>query len=105
VVLAFLFAVSLTQFGAAALGDGIEGIKHQSVALFTILLALVLAALPQSRSSEPRWGRNSSVGGPSSATRSRFAGGFGQNGGTSSSTKTSSPAKPTRKIVDDDASL
>jgi hypothetical protein len=105
VVLAFLFAVSLTQFGAAALGDGIEGIKHQSVALFTILLALVLAALPQSRSSEPRWGRNSSVGGPSSAERSRFAGGFGQNGGTSSSTKTSSPAKPTRKIVDDDASL
>jgi hypothetical protein len=43
VVLAFLLAVSLTQFGTAALGDGIEGIKHQSVALFTILLAVVLA--------------------------------------------------------------
>jgi hypothetical protein len=43
VVLAFLFTVSVTQFGTAALGDGIEGIKHQSVALFTILLALVLA--------------------------------------------------------------
>jgi hypothetical protein len=43
VVLAFLFAVSLTQFGTAALGDGIEGIKHQSVALFAILLAVVLA--------------------------------------------------------------
>jgi hypothetical protein len=44
VVLAFLFAVLLTQFGTAALGDGIEGIKHQSIALFTLLLALVLAA-------------------------------------------------------------
>jgi hypothetical protein len=43
VVLAFLLVVSLTQFGTAALGDGIEGIKHQSVALFTILLAVVLA--------------------------------------------------------------
>ncbi|MFI5583603.1 hypothetical protein ACIA5G_01090 [Amycolatopsis sp. NPDC051758] len=43
VVLAFLLAVSLTQFGTAALGDGIEGIKHQSVALFTVLLAVVLA--------------------------------------------------------------
>ncbi|WP_410667312.1 hypothetical protein [Amycolatopsis sp. cmx-4-68] len=44
VVLAFLFAVSVTQFGTAALGDGIEGVKHQSVALFTILLALVLCS-------------------------------------------------------------
>lgn len=105
VVLAFLLTVSLTQFGTAALGDGIEGVKHQSVALFTILLALVLAALPQSRSSEPRWGRNSSVGGPSSAGGTRSDAGLGQNGGTSSSTNTSSPAKPTRKIVDDDASL
>jgi hypothetical protein len=43
VVLAFLFTVSATQFGMAALGDGIEGVKHQSVALFTLLLALVLA--------------------------------------------------------------
>ena len=43
VVLAFLVTVSVTQFGLAALGDGIEGIKHQSVALFTLLLALVLA--------------------------------------------------------------
>ncbi|MGW5715488.1 glycan biosynthesis hexose transferase WsfD [Amycolatopsis sp. NPDC003865] len=105
VVLAFLLAVSLTQFGTAALGDGIEGVKHQSVALFTLLLALVLAALPQSRSREPRWGRNSSVGGPSSAGETGRGDGFGQNGGTSSSTNTSSPASPTRKIVDDDASL
>jgi hypothetical protein len=43
VVLAFLLVVSVTQFGLAGLGDGIEGIKHQSVALFTLLLALVLA--------------------------------------------------------------
>ncbi|MCR6486378.1 hypothetical protein M8542_26470 [Amycolatopsis sp. OK19-0408] len=43
VVLAFLFTVSVTQFATAALGDGIEGVKHQSVALFTILLAVVLA--------------------------------------------------------------
>ncbi|WP_326945605.1 hypothetical protein OG439_39560 [Amycolatopsis sp. NBC_01307] len=43
VVLAFLLVVSVTQFGMAALGDGIEGVKHQSVALFTLLLALVLA--------------------------------------------------------------
>ncbi|GAB3138893.1 hypothetical protein GCM10027258_16890 [Amycolatopsis stemonae] len=52
VVLAFLLVVSLSQFGTAALGDGIEGIKHQSVALFTILLALVLAALPRPRPGE-----------------------------------------------------
>ncbi|MEA5367630.1 hypothetical protein VA596_49425 [Amycolatopsis sp., V23-08] len=43
VVLAFLFTVSATQFGLAALGDGIEGVKHQSVALFALLVALVLA--------------------------------------------------------------
>lgn len=43
VVLAFLFAVSVSQFGTAALGDGIEGTKHQSVALFAILVAVVLA--------------------------------------------------------------
>jgi hypothetical protein len=53
VVLAFLLAVSLTQFGTAALGDGIEGIKHQSVALFTILVALVLCSSPLNRRAEP----------------------------------------------------
>ena len=53
VVLAFLLAVSLTQFGAAALGDGIEGIKHQSVALFTLLVALALCSSPLNRRSEP----------------------------------------------------
>ena len=48
VVLAFLLAVSLTQFGTAALGDGIEGIKHQSVALFALLLvALPVCVLPR----------------------------------------------------------
>ncbi|SFW51029.1 hypothetical protein [Amycolatopsis australiensis] len=43
VVLAFLLTVSVTQFGTAALGDGIEGVKHQSIALFALLLAVVLA--------------------------------------------------------------
>jgi hypothetical protein len=53
VVLAFLLAVSLTQFGTAALGDGIEGVKHQSVALFTLLVALALCSFPLNRRSEP----------------------------------------------------
>jgi hypothetical protein len=53
VVLAFLFAVSATQFGTAALGDGIEGVKHQSVALFALLLALVLAVPVRERDPEP----------------------------------------------------
>ncbi|WP_103355062.1 hypothetical protein [Amycolatopsis sp. CA-128772] len=53
VTLAFLFTVSVTQFGTAALGDGIEGTKHQSVALFAILLALVLCSPSLIRRSEP----------------------------------------------------
>ncbi|MEV7093165.1 hypothetical protein AB0M80_09965 [Amycolatopsis sp. NPDC051045] len=53
IALAFLFAVSVTQFGTAALGDGIEGIKHQSVALFTILVALVLCSSPLNRRRQP----------------------------------------------------
>lgn len=63
-VLGFLLAVALSQFVTAALGDGIEGIKHQSVALFATLLALVLT-IPQFLPSEPRWGTNSSVVEPS----------------------------------------
>lgn len=69
VVLGFLLAVALSQYVSAALGDGIEGIKHQVVALFATLLALVLAIpfrqVPQFWPSEPRWGTNSSVTGPS----------------------------------------
>ncbi|MEV4051368.1 hypothetical protein AB0J55_09275 [Amycolatopsis sp. NPDC049688] len=53
VPLAFLFAVSVTQFGTAALGDGIEGTKHQSVALFSILIALVLCSSPLNRGQQP----------------------------------------------------
>lgn len=53
VPLAFLFAVSVTQFGTAALGDGIEGIKHQSVALFSLLIALVLCSSPLNSSQQP----------------------------------------------------
>jgi hypothetical protein len=53
VVLAFLFTVSVTQFGTAALGDGIEGVKHQSVALFTLLVALVLAVPVRDRNGAP----------------------------------------------------
>ncbi|WP_290058176.1 glycan biosynthesis hexose transferase WsfD [Amycolatopsis solani] len=54
VVPAFLLAVSLTQFGTAALGDGIEGVKHQSVALFALLLAVVLAVCPSPLNSRPQ---------------------------------------------------
>ena len=66
VVLGFLLAVSVSQYVTAALGDGIEGIKHQVVALFAMLLALVLAIpFRQFWPSEPRLGTNSSVAGPS----------------------------------------
>ncbi|MET8993540.1 hypothetical protein [Amycolatopsis sp. NPDC004169] len=53
VVVAFLFAVSVTQFGTAALGDGIEGIKHQSVALFALLVAVTLCSCPLNSGQEP----------------------------------------------------
>ncbi len=66
VVLGFLLAVSTSQYLTAALGDGIEGIKHQVVALFALLIALVLAIpFRQFWPSEPRCGTNSSVTGPS----------------------------------------
>ena len=44
VVILFLLGIALGQFPLAALGDGIENIKHQSVALFCTLLGLVLSA-------------------------------------------------------------
>jgi hypothetical protein len=49
VVLAFLLAVAMSQFVTAAFGDGIEGIKHQAVALFATALALVLGSVPARR--------------------------------------------------------
>ncbi|WP_328605712.1 hypothetical protein OG943_37835 [Amycolatopsis sp. NBC_00345] len=45
VVLGLLLTVALGQFVLAALGDGIENIKHQAVALFATLIALVLAGV------------------------------------------------------------
>ncbi|WP_442785280.1 glycan biosynthesis hexose transferase WsfD [Amycolatopsis sp. H20-H5] len=45
VLLAFLLAVGAGQFVLAALGDGLENIKHQSVALYCTLLALALAGV------------------------------------------------------------
>ncbi|MFD9892032.1 hypothetical protein ACFWY9_22040 [Amycolatopsis sp. NPDC059027] len=47
VVLGLLLTVAVGQFVLAALGDGIENIKHQAVALFATLLAVPLALLPR----------------------------------------------------------
>ncbi|MFC4085119.1 glycan biosynthesis hexose transferase WsfD [Amycolatopsis samaneae] len=46
-VLGLLLAVAVGQFVLAALGDGIENVKHQAVALFATLLAVPLALLPR----------------------------------------------------------
>ena len=88
VVLAFLLAVAGSQFVAAAIGDGIEGIKHQAVALFATLLALLLAGLPQFRGSES-----------SSRTGSGLRRQGVQDGGNISSANTSSPADSTTKSI------
>lgn len=44
-VVCFLVLTAVTQFGTAALGEGIEGVKHQTIALFCTVLASVLGAL------------------------------------------------------------
>lgn len=43
VVLGFLLAVGAGQFVLAALGDGLENVKHQVIALYCTLLGVVLA--------------------------------------------------------------
>ncbi|WP_326567616.1 hypothetical protein VSH64_38195 [Amycolatopsis rhabdoformis] len=47
VVLALLLTTALGQFMLAALGDGIENVKHQVVALFCTLVAVVLSCCPR----------------------------------------------------------
>ncbi|MEW2500150.1 hypothetical protein AB0878_06660 [Amycolatopsis sp. NPDC047767] len=46
VSLALLLTTSVGQFVLAALGDGIENVKHQVVALFCLLVAVVLGCCP-----------------------------------------------------------
>ena len=56
IVILFLLGIAVGQYGLAALGDGIENVKHQSIALFCTLLGVVLAAaglLPRQRRPEP----------------------------------------------------
>ncbi len=43
VALGFLLAVAAGQFALAALGDGLENVKHQVIALYCTLLGVVLA--------------------------------------------------------------
>lgn len=50
VVLGFLLAVAAGQFVLAALGDGLENVKHQVIALYCTLLGVVLAAVTFARS-------------------------------------------------------
>ncbi|MGW4482829.1 glycan biosynthesis hexose transferase WsfD [Amycolatopsis sp. NPDC004368] len=46
VVLALLLTTAVGQFLLAALGDGIENVKHQVIALFCTLVAVVLGCCP-----------------------------------------------------------
>lgn len=54
VVVGFLLFAAVSQHAVAALGEGIEGVKHQVVALFCTLLAALLAAVL-------RWATRTSV--------------------------------------------
>ncbi len=49
VVLGFLLAVAAGQFVLAALGDGLENVKHQVIALYCTLLGVVLAVVTFAR--------------------------------------------------------
>ncbi|WP_410658515.1 hypothetical protein [Amycolatopsis sp. lyj-112] len=49
VVLGFLFVVAAGQFALAALGDGLENVKHQVIALYCTLLGVVLALVTFAR--------------------------------------------------------
>ncbi|MFI5612446.1 hypothetical protein [Amycolatopsis sp. NPDC051903] len=62
VVLALLLTTALGQFVLAALGDGIENVKHQVIALFCTLVALVLSCCPRPKpgaGGSPRSARHS----------------------------------------------
>ncbi|MER7860529.1 hypothetical protein ABTX61_15610 [Amycolatopsis japonica] len=52
VVLGFLLAVAAGQFVLAALGDGLENVKHQVIALYCTLLGVVLAVVTFARQDE-----------------------------------------------------
>jgi hypothetical protein len=45
VLVLFLLAAGGAEFAIAALGEGIEGVKHQVIALFCTLLGAVLAGI------------------------------------------------------------
>lgn len=49
VVLGFLFVVAAGQFALAALGDGLENVKHQVIALYCTLLGVVFALVTFAR--------------------------------------------------------
>ncbi len=49
VALGFLLAVAAGQFALAALGDGLENVKHQVIALYCTLLGVVLALVTFAR--------------------------------------------------------
>ncbi|WP_181773120.1 glycan biosynthesis hexose transferase WsfD [Amycolatopsis pittospori] len=53
VALGFLLAVAAGQFALAALGDGLENVKHQAIALYCTLLAVVLAPVTFAAQDEP----------------------------------------------------
>jgi hypothetical protein len=56
IVVFFLLLFAVGQFGLSALGEGVEGVKHQLLTLFPTVLAAVFAALslfPRPRPAEP----------------------------------------------------
>ncbi|MFE6609686.1 hypothetical protein [Amycolatopsis sp. NPDC057786] len=53
VALGFLLAVAAGQFVLAALGDGLENVKHQVIALYCTVLGVALALVTFARQEEP----------------------------------------------------
>ncbi|WP_410647124.1 hypothetical protein [Amycolatopsis sp. cmx-4-54] len=53
VVLGFLLAVAAGQFVLAALGDGLENVKHQVIALYCTVLGVALALVTFARQERP----------------------------------------------------
>jgi hypothetical protein len=54
VVVLFLLVAGTSQFGIAALGEGIEGVKHQLIALFCTMLGAVMAGIALMARRQPR---------------------------------------------------
>ncbi|EMD30102.1 hypothetical protein [Amycolatopsis azurea] len=61
VALGFLLAVAVGQFALAALGDGLENVKHQVIALYCTLLGVVLALVTFARQDRLRSSATSNV--------------------------------------------